>query len=397
MPRKCIDKKTATTYQVVHRSQQDPLIHDDDVSQMVFAEKATKRVRQRRDLEEEFGPSIRSNEGEAAQHGVFFDDSSYDYMQHMRDLGNGGGSVTWVEAPATKQKKIALDDALSNLSLTESTTSERIYQSQQNVPDDIKGFQLDMDPRLREVLEALEDEEYVDDGEEDLFKELTMDRTEVSKDEWERLGEQQLFQDEDDRGWESDDTIRGEPQPPITGNAPENVQAPTPADPTNGAWLKEFRQFKAAGAAAPPSEGPSMVTSYRHKKRKGAKTNPSTFSMSSASVPRTEQHKLLDERFDRMLEKDELDWEGSEVGSMVSGMSSVSQLSRYSAAPSYCSSTDPGAAKTWRPDLDDILDGYLSKHSRAGKGGRRIKRFGPQEGMEQLDEIRKGLGPAKVK
>ncbi|KAK4889454.1 hypothetical protein LTR28_002770, partial [Elasticomyces elasticus] len=100
MPRrKFVDKKTATTFALVHRAQNDPLIHDETASSMVFTEISgpstnvnvdsqvsqprSKKVKQRGDLEEEFGFAIRSNEGEAAEHGVFYDDSRYDYMQHM--------------------------------------------------------------------------------------------------------------------------------------------------------------------------------------------------------------------------------------------------------------------------------------------------------------------------
>ena len=57
------------------------------------------------DLASEFGSdaqNIRANEGEAANHGVYFDDTEYDYMQHMRDLNSGsGGEVVFVEASAT--------------------------------------------------------------------------------------------------------------------------------------------------------------------------------------------------------------------------------------------------------------------------------------------------------
>ena len=127
MPRrKFIDKKNATTFALVHRAQNDPLIHDENAPAMVFAERQAPRrpteddyayssagsvasgssayrsskTRPRGDLEDEFGLSFKPNEGEAAEHGVFYDDTQYDYMQHMRDLGNGEGAVTWVEAPS---------------------------------------------------------------------------------------------------------------------------------------------------------------------------------------------------------------------------------------------------------------------------------------------------------
>lgn len=269
MPRRKFDKKTATTFQLVHRAQNDPLIHDESAPSMVFAEKQSKhrpqddddiapssgasvvssssrvsKVKHRGDLEKEFASNVRPNEGEAAEHGIFFDDTKYDYMQHMRDLGQGGGQVTWVEAaPQAKKGKQKLEDALKELDfgryedaqsvgqssmassvalsllpedmLPSEFVQKRSYQDQQDVPDEIAGFQPDMDPRLREVLEALEDEEYVDD-EEDIFSELTGEGGEIDRDGWERLGEQQMFgEDELDEGWESDHTIRAA-TPPIS-------------------------------------------------------------------------------------------------------------------------------------------------------------------------------------
>ena len=170
----------------------------------------SSKIKHRGDLEEEFGFAIRANEGEAANHGIYYDDTEYDYMQHMRDLG-GSTEGHFVEAQApskTKKGKMKLEDALQNLDIKSesgvshansvaSTASSilpddmlpsefvrpRTYQDQQDVPDAIAGFQPDMDPRLREVLEALEDEAYVDDDE-DIFEALAGDAQEVPQDEW---------------------------------------------------------------------------------------------------------------------------------------------------------------------------------------------------------------------
>ena len=125
-------------------------------------------------------PKIRDNEGEAAEYGVYYDDTEYDYMQHMRDLhgGGGDGQSYFVEASLKKQGKgkvkIKLEDALravilqeeGNVASQERETlfdeeilpsrdlKKRTYQDQQDVPDALAGFQPGMDPRLREVLEA---------------------------------------------------------------------------------------------------------------------------------------------------------------------------------------------------------------------------------------------------
>ncbi|KAI4741466.1 Low temperature viability protein, partial [Aureobasidium sp. EXF-8846] len=195
-------------------------------------------------------------------------------MQHLRDLGSGGGAATWVEAPSAKNKnkgKMSLDDALRGMDLKdddlqsyggESVASTRslmpddmlpsdfvrktTYQDMQNVPDAIAGFQPDMDPRLREALEALEDEAYVDD-EDDIFEELTGDAEELDRDDWEGLEfdeeESHGYVDDDDEGWQSDDTVKagdkGEHIPP-----PVDTAAPPPSDPSAGAWMEEFTKFK---------------------------------------------------------------------------------------------------------------------------------------------------------
>lgn len=509
MPRRKFDKKNATTFALVHRAQNDPLIHDENAPSMVFTEKVSKhhgqgdddsdlpsssgasmmsgsssfsrRGKQRGDLEEEFGMTFRPNEGEAAQHGVFFDDTKYDYMQHMKDLGSGDGPVAWIEAKPAKQEgkgKQRLEDALRDMDIgsnaggsqyggnyaqsagQSSTASSaarsllpedvlpsefvrrRTYQDQQDVPDAIAGFQPDMDPRLRETLEALEDEAYVDD-EDDFFGDLVKEGREIEQDEWERLGEQQMFgegEGELDDGWESDDTIKaGSPPPqlnipqPADGELiepPKDAQAALPADPTEGAWLDEFKKFKHEAKAnkeaskdvrgAPSAFDASMVSSLASrpgKKRKGAKTSTSNYSMSSSALVRTDQQTLLDDRFDKLEEAYTIaeEMEPDDMGPMndtmstasgMTGMSKASHMSKYSqmsglsgvsGISSYSRATDSEAPQLERSDFNSIMDDFLGSHSVSGKASRKLKRFGPQSGMEQLDEVRSGLGPARRK
>ena len=473
-----MDKKTATTFSLVHRAQDDPLIHDDSAPSMVFTEKQSKQprrptdddyvyssagsvfshasgyrskeVKQRGDLEEEFGLAVRKNEGEAAQHGVFFDDTEYDYMQHMRDLNSGEGPVAWIEASAPPQRpkrKQKLEDALRSMDLesesgrfsdvhsvgTQSSAArsllpeeilpsefvkQRTYQDQQDVPDEIAGFQPDMDPELREALVALEDEEFVDDADEDdLFGQLVVDGYEIDKDQFERIGEAGMFEDEDadvdEEGWESDDTIKGRstpPSPPLqvasantstavdeTAKPPKDTQAQPPADPTEGAWIDEFKKFNAASkktslAAAPAA--PTSRSGVQPSMISGRKTAASIIS-SSASRARTEQQALLDARFEKLIERE---YAGSpaEEGQFDDVMSSASGLSKMSGV-SKASMASSTASQSVRSDFDSIVDEFLGTHTRVGKRGQRVVRRGPQTGMEQLDEVRKGLGPARVK
>ncbi|KAK8221065.1 low-temperature viability protein ltv1 [Phyllosticta capitalensis] len=461
-PRKRVfDKKNAQNFQLVFRSQNDPRIHDPDAPDMVFAEvqapnsnkhrnddwdaptssgastvsvSQNGKIKSRRDLEGEFAGRVRQNEGEAANYGVFYDDSKYDYMQHLRELGTSS-NATFVPAKSAEEKgkrKMKLEDMLENMnmgdgrseadmSMTSTASSSAAdlfgedlapsefvrpstYQDQQNIPDAIAGFQPDMDPRLREVLEALEDDAYVDD-EEDFFDELAKDAHEVDSRDWQ---DEDDFEDDD--GWATDDTIKpaketkssrsvdavsadGVELPPADGPAPD-------MDDGDGDWMAEFNKFKKDAKAskaqkqpAAPSEMQSFVTGTdmtgaRRKKRKGAKTSTSNYSMTSSALFRTDQQSLLDERFDKIEEEYADDGFGDDDMSLASGMSGISVYSKASEMG--------GQAPGLRTDFDSILDEFSNQH--AGSGRKRgHKKNGYKDGLAQLDEVRKGLGPAKFR
>jgi len=402
------------------------------------------KIKSRRDLESEFQEKVRRNEGEAANYGVYYDDTEYDYMQHMRDLGSGGGEAYFVEAPSEKKKgkqKLDLADALRNtslddrqsdagLSMTSNMSSvsdlfgedmapsefvrKSTYQDQQNIPDAIAGFQPDMDPRLREVLEALEDDAYVDD-EDDIFGELAKDGYEVDQREWDDTFDHDdqdamdRFLDEPDDGWESDDTIKASsPAPKVQPIDPDSLPAPdeAPAATREGDldYLEDYKKFKAAKPAkpaAPSAMDASLISGLtaggRKKKRKGAMTSTSGYSMSSSALHRTEGLTLLDQRFDKIEEEYADDGFGNDNfpddASMISGMSKISDISKMSGV-SGMSTWSSSEAPPLRSDFDSIMDDFLGNHHTQGK--RRVKKGKQQSGLEQLEEVRKGLGPARV-
>ncbi|KAL8927931.1 MAG: hypothetical protein Q9208_002006 [Pyrenodesmia sp. 3 TL-2023] len=436
MPRKgWIDKNNATTFALVHRQQNDPKIHDASSSSMVFQELApsqSKKIKTRTDLESELfdnsrsitsQPSIRENEGEAAEYGVYYDDTEYDYMQHLRDLDGQDlrGESYLVEASVSRKdgkgkQKISLEDALREASISDKTLNkplldedllpsknlkENTYQNQQDVPDALAGFQPDMDPRLREVLEALDDEAYIDD-EEDLFDELAKD-SEVGREEFQELGFVDDERGSDDQGWETDDTAKPAKEykdtalPPAPSTS-EDVAMADGADHGDGDWMKEFSKFKKAEkskAVPPEARDPDLqssimtgtsVTGGRRKKRKGAMTSSTGYSMTGSSLFRTEGQTLLDARFDKIEEdyaEDGMD-EADEGASVVTGSSMLSK-------PSSAASSQ---APSLRSDFDSIMDEFLGGYSMSGK--KRVKKGGYQSGLEQLDEVRRELGPARV-
>ncbi|KAK4168048.1 protein LTV1 [Cladorrhinum sp. PSN259] len=406
---KWINKKTATHFTLVHRPQNDPLIHDDAAPSMVLAPTSlpNKKGQGLSDLASELGSdamSIRDNEGEAANYGVYFDDTEYDYMQHLRDLGSGSGGAVFVEAEPVINKgkgkgKASLEDSLRQLNLqnqSEDLLDEEIlpsknltrvtYQAQQEIPDAIAGFQPDMDPRLREVLEALDDEAYVDEeGDDDIFQELAKDAEELSTHEFEEAYDE--FDEEDEEGWESDRTVKATSQNkkseqddevPELVNASQKEEGEAPSD----AWMEDFKKFKNDQKAeskkvkVTPSEMQSSIWTTttnggRKKQRKGALTNPSTYSMTSSSLVRTEQLGILDARFEKIEEQYAGDDDDFASVSAVSTMSTIQGPTRQ--------------------DFDGMLDEFLGEYHVHGK--KRVKKGKFRNGLEEFDMIRKELGP----
>ncbi|KAK4148909.1 hypothetical protein C8A00DRAFT_38510 [Chaetomidium leptoderma] len=408
---KWIDKKKATHFTLVYRPQNDPLIHDESAPAMVLNPTQTGNKSKGQglsDLASELGSdafSIRDNEGEAANHGVYFDDTEYDYMQHLRDLGEGSGGAVFVEADPVgnkgKGKQQSLEDALRQLDLKNQSEDlldgdmlpnknlQRLtYQAQQEVPDAIAGFQPDMDPRLREALEALEDEAYVDeDAGEDIFQELAKDKNELSKYEFEESYDDY---EDDDEGWESDRTVKAAAagQDAKDGEVPQLTDTSKGQQPGEGGsedWMEEFNKFKSdqkaekkpkAAAAATPSEIQSSIWTTttnggRKKTRKGAMTNPSAYSMTSSSLVRTEHLGILDARFEKIEEQYNADMDDTGSVSAVSTMSTVQGPTRQ--------------------DFDGLMDEFLGDYSMFGK--KRVKRGKWKNGVEQFDELRRELGP----
>lgn len=272
MPSKKFDKKKTVTFSVVHRSHEDPLYHDADAGENVLVEQnnhelgkeqkraqreerrlrkqamteaaleerkeymagrtATEGSAPKRDttmnvihfddkkIEKELKEQgRRDNEGEAALYGISFDDSKYDYMQHLKPIGETKDAVFISKRDQEKKKNGKKSAGLllnaeyakkNNVELLKDimpseTTVPRNFDSEKNIPDALAGFNPDMDPGLREVLEALEDEEYVTDGEDDnnenLFNELLASGEADTEDE---------FGDEDDYCYDDEEDYDGQ-------------------------------------------------------------------------------------------------------------------------------------------------------------------------------------------
>lgn len=382
--KKWIDKKKAETYRVVYRPRDDPLAYDEDASQTVLAKVDNLNTREQKterkdkwnkksvsgrgmiltdeDAQAFQNDGRRENEGEAALYGITYDDSKYDYMQHLRPIGSDSSAVFIAKKDLNQSSKakgdILLRSSYANQQgpllpdevLPSKDKLKLTYQDQQNIPDEIAGFQPDMDPDLREVLEALEDEEYVENEERDYFEEIVAS------------GKAPDIVDDEDDFWDEDDELDGfvsddEPRPsalkkPIV-EAKEGEED----------WETAFRQFKidqeyskkSAGYEG-ESEDEDQVASLggftattmgrraqlkKKKKGKKARSDASGFSMSSSAIFRNEGLTLLDDRFDKIEEE----YEGEE------------------------DQEDPGAfdMSKERADLESIMDDFLENFAFDGR------------------------------
>lgn len=211
--------KDAQHFQLVHRSQRDPLINDPDAGAHVLlsydpANQSRAKGKTRAELEadasvvrDKFGKPIRGNIGEAANYGIYFDDTEYDYMQHLRPIKDdenvkrGGENVDetvdtiLVSASASGAGSKSKGKGKESFALKEGEQANQgpalnlpasVLPSQKEMPfsftshlavePSLQGFQPDMDPHLRQALEALDDEAFVDDDlEDDFFDEVVKD------------------------------------------------------------------------------------------------------------------------------------------------------------------------------------------------------------------------------
>jgi protein LTV1 len=244
--------------------------------------------------------SGRSNIGEASLYGVYFDDTEYDYMQHLQPVGRKeeGFESILVEAPKRRtmsKKNSGLPVSLRDLppeALPSSSELPRDFESRAGVQSSISGLQPDMDPHLRQTLEALEDDAYVDDDLDDnFFGELVEDG--------ERGASEPFKYEFREEGLPIHGSEVGQPQERDGGDDAE--------------WLARFATFKReqqdrkavdtslSGSESEDTVGqiPEFPAPGNRRKRRET-SDASGFSMSSASIFRSDGLRDLDDRFDHV-------------------------------------------------------------------------------------------------
>ena len=222
-------------------------------------------------------------------------------MQHLRPIGvqEDGVESILIEVPSSSRNKVPksrADNSVDLLDLPDGVLASkyevpRTYESQQAIPESISGFQPNMDPHLRQTLEALDDDAFVDDVlADDFFKELVADG--------ERGSDEDIEFEFSEKGIEN------------TGTLEED----TPVE-EDMSWEQRFSNFKQSrlGQSERSEDGcdsdggdtvgnlPAMtVIGGKGKRRRKGTSEASGYSMSSSSMYRNEALQTLDERFDQV-------------------------------------------------------------------------------------------------
>ncbi|XP_026728506.1 protein LTV1 homolog [Trichoplusia ni] len=277
--KKFIDRKKAVTFNLVHRSQRDPLVADETAPQRVLVP-VNANVPPSKEKEPELTPEQRREQ--QVKYGIYFDDD-YNYLQHLKDTRE----VTLVVQPKPihkRKEKSAADDGESvpipeSLNLPSSVFASEVEEDvgllNKAAP---QGLCLDLDP---EVIAALDEDFDFDDPNnelEDNFIELAMGEGGSGDEE---------YDDEDDDSMADDD------------NSEKAFASDLDSDDDTDSQGEK------------PSRGGRMA-SWEAGDKDDTKSRFSQYSMSSSVMRRNQGLTLLDNRFERMF----AEYDDTEVGAL---------------------------------------------------------------------------------
>lgn len=431
---KRFSKKNAQKYVVVHRPHDDPHYYDSNATDHVLVAVDAPGQKPGSSSGPLGGSGTKSkpkdsegrntHAGEAALYGITFDDSKYDYTQHLKPIGRDPHNSFFLAAKGSEPEKKSIGDLLVEPRYGDEeagNTNNSVFQRgvakpeyllhQQQVPEEISGFKPDLNPALREVLEALEDEAYVvnedvvvqkpdskkavdkslpEDDEEDLFAELLGsgeadggEAFEDQLDEWDvdNLGDFEdeqyheemanfanvenledlkdldyqadvrRFQKEQRRANDTDDEFEDEDQ--LESVSPELEEQDA---------LGELPAFD--------SKAKSSGKKRKERRKKGAMSDVSGFSMTSSAIARTETMTVLDDQYDQI----------------ISGYENYEE-EQIEDEEDY----KPFDMLKERPDFESMLDDFLDNYELDSGGRKLVKKDEEVDRLKRAaDQVSKG-------
>ncbi|XP_026118650.1 protein LTV1 homolog [Carassius auratus] len=250
-----INKKSALSFHLVHRSQKDPLAADETAPQHVLLPAARVEVEKRKEEQRNFG--------------VFFDDD-YNYLQHLREAPQPAELISAPRVrrdarpkPEEDEEEASIPTASINLpsSVFASEFEEEVGLLNKAAP--VSGPRLDMDP---DIVAALDEDFDFDDPENILEDDFVVKANDVmGDDEWEDTDE------EDDEDEEQD--------------------------------------YDSEGGLSEDEEGGRKEFMFADCETKSRFTE---YSLTSSIMRRNEQLTLLDDRFEKFYEQ----FDDDEIGAL---------------------------------------------------------------------------------
>lgn len=360
-------------------------------------------------------------------YGITFDDSKYDYMTHLRPI-EGGFDSFMIPAPKGsgvakgmkgdrkgKQKELFVGEDL--LASEREVPLNEVYAREEAIPRELQGLQPDMDPHLRQVLEALDDDAFVDEDEDDadggFWGDLVTggeadedEREEYEFQEWgvEEVAPKLVEKEERDETWE--DRFKAFKQAQRDGtlsvsgsDAGEDAVERSEMADTLGSMVSGMDDL--------------MVKGGKRRRGKRGPSDASGMSMSSSSMFRTQGLRDLDTRFDKVsrpswvgrssqqverdydMEDDDEEWDDSTsmAGSTISGVSRISGMSGMSSSSraSLFSNSSAAPPDVSREDFDAILDDFLENYEVVGRRMRPALGGTGLTGPEKLQVLRSAV------
>ena len=189
-----IDPKQSITFKLVHRSQADRSKKDSLVLQPMMPSLNLQRKGFLPNLDfsmvhsdssdDEGEENIEREDGDVldqSDFGVYFNDD-YNYLQHLKVVGQDPNSVILSNQPAEPQKGIKFVDS-RDASALDKVNSEKLFFDPKLI--DLEGLDQDLpsttendpnvDPSIKEIFVALDDEAYVEEELEDFFDAFNQD------------------------------------------------------------------------------------------------------------------------------------------------------------------------------------------------------------------------------